>query len=233
MKDTGAVASYRAATRQFHLSTQNSSFQIPSGFLCPRPVLPTGFRLLRLHRDANRLLTSFHVRPFSPCRHLLWPRLTSSHASQRLTTSVAQGTREDLPGYDTPTFTLMPVGSTSQRSVQGPGFDDNGRLTPLRRLISASCSSGQRFAFGFLQIRSYPRHPCRSATPSPCRASRGLPPPSECALPGAPTKKPGACAPGFPVSTVREFKLPECWKLVCPWGLARLQRRPSGLPSAT
>ena len=103
---------------------------------------------------------------------------------------VAQGIREDLPGYDTPTFTLMPVGSTSQRPVQVSGFDDNGRLTPLCRLISASCSSGQPFAFGFLQIRSYPRHPCRSANSSPCRASRGLSPPSECALPGAPKEKP-------------------------------------------
>jgi len=54
---------------------------------------------------------------------------------------------------------------------------------------SASCSSGQRFAFGFLQIRSHPRHPCRSANGSPCRVRRGLPPPSECALPGAPKKK--------------------------------------------
>ena len=41
---------------------------------------------------------------------------------------------------------------------------------------------------GFLQIRSYPRHPCRSANSSPCRASRGLSPPSRCALPGTPTK---------------------------------------------
>ena len=76
-----------------------------------------------------------------------------------------------------------------------PGFtgprDDGGRgiiaidnRSPCR-LLSASCSSGQRFAFGFLQIRSHPRHPCRSANSSPCRASRGLPPPSECALQSA------------------------------------------------
>jgi len=100
-------------------------------------------------------------------------------------TEVALGTYADLPGYDAPTFTLMPVGSTLQRSVQVLGFDDISRLTPLQRLISASCSSGQRFAFGFLQIRSHPRHPCRSANSSPCRASRGLSPPSKCALPGA------------------------------------------------
>jgi hypothetical protein len=105
-------------------------------------------------------------------------------------TEVALGTYADLPGYDAPTFTLMPVGSTLQRSVQVSGFDDISRLTPLQRLVSASCSSGQRFAFGFLQIRSHPRHPCRSANSSPCRASRGLSPPSKCALPGALNEKP-------------------------------------------
>src|SRR5207249_7802777 len=84
----------------------------------------------------------------------------------------------------------MPVGSTSQRSVQVSGFADIGLLTPLRRLISASCSSGQRFAYSFLRIRSRPRHPCRSADTSPCRVCRGLSPPSTCALPGAPNKKP-------------------------------------------
>jgi NAD(P)-dependent dehydrogenase (short-subunit alcohol dehydrogenase family) len=38
-------------------------------------------------------------------------------------------------------------------------------------------------------------HPCRSANSSPCRVSRGLPPPSECALPGAPKKRRGQAAP--------------------------------------
>jgi hypothetical protein len=104
---------------------------------------------------------------------------------------VAQGTLADLPGYDAPTFTLMPVGFTPCLSVQVSGFDDIGRLTQTRRLLSASCSSGQRFAFGFLQIPSHPGHPCRSANTSPCRVCRGLPPPSECALPGAPKKSPG------------------------------------------
>ena len=75
-------------------------------------------------------------------------------------------TSADLPGYCAPTFTLMPVGSTSRRSVQVSGFTDIGRLTQSRRLVSASCSSGQRFAFGFLQISSRPEHPCRSANSS-------------------------------------------------------------------
>jgi hypothetical protein len=67
--------------------------------------------------------------------HLLWPRLTSPAPSPCLSASVAlSGRTGDLPGYRALTFTLMPVGSTSQRSVQVPGFDDMGRLTPLPRL---------------------------------------------------------------------------------------------------
>lgn len=108
-------------------------------------------------------------------------------------TEVALGTCADLPGYDAPTFTLMPVGYTSRRSVQVSGFTDIGLLTPPCRLVSASCSSGQRFAFGFLQISSRPEHPCRSANSSPRRASRGLSPPSKCALPGAPKKRRTRC----------------------------------------
>jgi hypothetical protein len=46
---------------------------------------------------------------------------------------LALGTHADLPGYDAPTFTLMPVGFTSRRSVQVSGFDDIGRLTPPSR----------------------------------------------------------------------------------------------------
>jgi len=134
----------------------------------------------------HRLLAAFNVRPFSFLFCLLWPLLTSGRPSHDLSTVVAQiGRLPDLPGYDAQTFTLIPVGFTLQRSVQVLGFDGTCRLTPLQRLSSASCSSGQRFAFGFLQIRSYPQHPCRSANFSPCRASSGLSPPSPCALPGA------------------------------------------------
>jgi hypothetical protein len=130
---------------------------------------------------------SLRLTAFAP--NLICRLLTSAYASQHLPVSVARGTYADLPGYCALTFTLMPVGYTSQRSVQVLGFDDIGHLTPLHRLSSASCSSGQRFAPGFLPIRSRPRHPCRSANSSPCRASGGLSPPSECALPGAPKKK--------------------------------------------
>jgi hypothetical protein len=113
----------------------------------------------------------FHVRPFSPNWHLLWPVLTSGNSSCNLSIIVAPCKSPDLPGYDAQTFALIPVRSKEQRSEQVPGFDDNRRLTPLQRLLSASCSSGQRFAFGFTpRFADTPRHPCRSAKFSSCRA---------------------------------------------------------------
>ena len=52
--------------------------------------------------------------------------------SERLSTpSVTQHNMADLPGYCALTFTLMPVGSTSQHSVQDLGFADMGLLTLL------------------------------------------------------------------------------------------------------
>jgi hypothetical protein len=76
------------------------------------------------------------------------------------------------------TFPLMPVVSTSAVSVQVLGFEDICLLTHCDRLIYASCSSGQCFAFSFLQISPRDEHPCRSANYSPCRANSGLSPPS-------------------------------------------------------
>jgi hypothetical protein len=60
---------------------------------------------------------------------------------------------------------------------------------PAAPPLSASCSSGQRFAFSFLRIPPRGGHPCCSANTSPCRVCRGLSPPSERALPGAPKKR--------------------------------------------
>ena len=102
--------------------------------------------------------------------------------------SVALGRPPDLPGYCAPTVTLMRVGYTSSRPVHVSDFALFRLLVPRCRLVSASCSSRQRFASSFLQIPSHPGHPCRAANISPCRACRGLSPPSECALPGAQTK---------------------------------------------
>ncbi len=84
-----------------------------------------------------------------------------------------------------------------QRSVQVSGFDDFGHLTPMRRLLSASCSSGQRFAIRLPSDSQSLAKPLPSANSSPCRASRGLSPPSRYALPGAPKKKPRPEGRGF------------------------------------
>jgi hypothetical protein len=172
-----AVSSFRLRARL--------GFSIPAFSLRPARHCPR-FRIWRSSSERQR---DFNPPEQRAAQRTLWPLLTPGSPSRHLSMPVAQGRPPDLPGYDAPTFTLIPVGYTSRRSVQVSGFDDIGRLTPPCRLVSASCPSGQRFAFGFLQIRSHPRHPCRSANSSPCRASRGLPPPSECALPGAPRKK--------------------------------------------
>ena len=76
------------------------------------------------------------------------------------------------------TFTFMPATFTTASSVQVSGFEDISLLTQYGRLICDFCSSGQCFACGFLQISPRDEHPCRSANRSPCRAGRGLSPPS-------------------------------------------------------
>lgn len=76
------------------------------------------------------------------------------------------------------TFPLIPAAFTSTVSVQEWGFEDNCLLTHGDRLLCDFCSSGQCFAFGFLQIPPRGGHPCRSANRSPCRADSRLSPPS-------------------------------------------------------
>ena len=76
------------------------------------------------------------------------------------------------------TFPLIPAAYTTTVSVQVSGFEDNGLLTHCDCLLCDSCSSGQCFAFSFLQIPPRDGHPCRSANRSPCRADSGLSPPS-------------------------------------------------------
>ncbi len=148
--------------------------------------------------------------------------LTAGSALQLLVTQPTMASADFCPPIPTPrdassqwqvdrpprvmraTFTLIPAASTSAVSVQVPGFEDIGLLTHCDRLVCDFCSSGQCFAFSFLQIPPHDGHPCRSANRSPCRVDRGLPPPSHPvtttvtgtapvkalrAMPGAPTKK--------------------------------------------
>ena len=55
-------------------------------------------------------------------------------------------------------------------SVQFLGFGEYGHLTPPRRLIAASCSSGQSFAIGLPSDSQSPAKPLSLAKSSPCLA---------------------------------------------------------------
>ena len=61
------------------------------------------------------------------------------------------------------------------------GFGGYGLLAPACRLVSTSCSSGQRFAIRRPSDSQPPANPLPSAISSLCRASTGLSPPSGCA----------------------------------------------------
>src|SRR5207253_8859538 len=89
----------------------------------------------------------------------------------------------------------MPAASTYKLSVQVLDFEDIGLLIQLARLLCDFCSSGQRFACGFLQIPPRDGHPCRPANDSPCRVRRRLSLPSKSALPGAPKRPLGGSTP--------------------------------------
>ena len=166
---------------------------VPGRFRPPSPVLAA---LTRASASSVRIEVGwptpvFHVRPFAPKWQLLWPRLTSDDPSRHLSTPVAQGRRSPrvlrthLPAYACRIY-VTAFRARTGLCIYWPAH-------PTAPPLSASCSSGQRFAFSFLQIPPRDGHPCCSANTSPCRVCRGLSPPSECALPGAPTRK-GAIA---------------------------------------
>jgi len=96
----------------------------------PAPRLADGLVPYSTSSRNHSLLAFSRVRPFGLSQHLLWPLLTSAWASRHLPMPIAQSIHADLPGYHAPTFTLIPVGSASQHSVQVSVFDDNGRVTP-------------------------------------------------------------------------------------------------------
>jgi len=59
-----------------------------------------------------------------------------------------------------PSFAKAPP-QKSQHPCRPPA--NTGLLTPPCRLLSASCTSDQRFACGFLQTPPRDGHPCRPA----------------------------------------------------------------------
>ena len=93
-------------------------------------------------------------------RLLLRPRLTSARSSRRLSTlgstvanvQISQGNSRDLPAYACRIYVTAFRASIGLWRLWPP--------YPAAPPLSASCSSGQHFASGFLQIRSHPRHPC-------------------------------------------------------------------------
>ncbi len=98
--------------------------------------------------------------------------------------SVTKDNMADLPGYCALTFTLMPVGSTSRRSVQVLGFTSMGPLTPPCRLYPLpvrqasalpAASSRFRLATGTLAVQlTLPLAGCvedlHLQVSAPCRA---------------------------------------------------------------
>jgi len=133
------------------------------------PLLPSS-----PHAQTLRLLTVSHVPPFSDrsaqsliACHLLWRLLTSESPSRRFTASVAAiQQRPRSPRVRRVTFTLIPAAYTAARSVQVSDFEELCLLIPRGCLVCDSCSSGQCFAYSFLQIPSRDGHPClRLAVP--------------------------------------------------------------------
>src|ERR1035438_7246218 len=182
-------------SRRPYLRTRSSSRQVPPAFAragctCVR------FCLIGSHRG---LLSYSRVScsALRPYQQLLWPRLTSDDPSPRLPTPVAlkqtarspRVLRTHLPAYACRIY-VTPFRARTGLCIDGPAH-------PAVPPLSASCSSGQRFAYSFLQIPPRDRHPCRSANTSPCRVCRGLSPPSECALPGAPNLREAIGPPFF------------------------------------
>src|SRR5580704_1028059 len=127
--------------------------------------------------------------PSVACATYICPLLTSGDSSLHLAMTVAlrQTTRSPrvlrthLHAY------LCRIYAATFRA--STGLCIHWPAHPAASPLSADCSSEQRFAYGFLQIPPHDGHPCRSANTSPCRVCRGLAPPSECALPGAPKEK--------------------------------------------
>ena len=122
-------------------------------------------------------------------RHLLRPLLTSDGASENLSIPVAQRHAARSPRVLRTRFHAYARRIYVVAFRIRTGLCRFGTAHPATPPLSASCSSRQRFASGFLQTPSRPGNPCRAANTSPYRVCRGLPPPSGCALPGAPKKK--------------------------------------------
>ena len=140
---------------------------------------------LRVHRSYSRP----HRSALRHCG-LLWPLLTSGDASEDLSILVAQRHTARSPRV------LRTLFHAYARRIYAAPFRASTGLRrslpshPSASPLSASCSSRQRFASGFLQTPGRPGSPCRAASTSPCRVCGGLSPPRECARAGRTKKRP-------------------------------------------
>jgi len=146
----------------------------------------------------------------SGCEQLLRPLLTSVRPSRHLAAPVAHGRSNRSPRVIRATFLLMPVGSTSQRSVQVLGFGNFGYLTPLHRLIRFLFVR-PAFCLGLPSDSQSPTTPLPLANTSPCRVCRGLSPPSR---PAHHHSEPNSASHGATRHAWRTNKKPEQPKLL-------------------
>ena len=125
----------------------------------------------------------------------------------------------------------MPAAYTSALSVQVLDFESFGPLIQRGCLLCGSCSSGQRFVSGFLQIPPHDGHPCLQLTvppagsvedlacsahaappgESPCRAQKKKPEHSSgdaASLSSSPLKGIGHTSLPMPATFIPSFSLP-------------------------
>ena len=142
-----------------------------------------------------------YLRAFSRVVRPTCHRLTSATPSRHLSTPLAQGRVADLLGYCALTFHAY-----ARRIYVQPLRTGIGLLkifapsSELHASYAVSFRQASAFACGFLQIPPRNGHPCRPANDSPCRARRGLSPPSKSALPGARIKEKGGLSRPFLLS---------------------------------
>src|SRR5215471_10901284 len=232
----GRPVHLRGSPHRLRPGTSPHALQIPScaNPLDGHPALRSPREVLRPARHYPRFRiwrSSFErQRDFNPpeqraAQHALWPRLTSGHPSRHLSRSVAlkqtarspRLSRTHLPAYTCRIYVAAFRAST--------GLPRDWPAHPAAPPLSASCSSGQRFAYCFLQIPSRDGHPCRSANTSPCRVWRGLSPPSECALPGRTKAKARTKSPRLHLRYLTTLQAPitgsswpgtRCWTALWP-----------------
>ena len=128
---------------------------------------------------------------------LLWPRLTSDNASEDLSIFVAHQhavrsprvLRTDLHAYARRIY-VAAFRTRIGLCIFGPAHP--AALASIRFLFVAPA-----LCFRLPSDLGSPQEPLPSANTSPCRVCRGLPPPSRCALPGAPKKTAGRGPPSL------------------------------------